>query len=243
MKSVAVLMLHVGCDLACPFCVNDPAPCLRFQEAEGHLRRLGAEGVSNVVLGGGEPFLWPHDVTALARAAKGLGFFVQVGTNGTRLPDAFERLSCFDRWVLPLESDAPPVHDLMRPGAGPSSHHAVILDRLERLRAAGRSVTVSTVVTSWNVGGLPRLAAFLEGYRDGGGNLHAWHLYRFLPRGRGGSVNARDLWIDAAAYHRACDAVRGRHPDLAILKRPDMYRSQTVSFHGAGLGAPALTGK
>lgn len=230
-------MLHPGCAIRCAFCITEPFPDLGFAEAVRLLEGLRVQGIRRVVLGGGEPFEWGHSVVELARRAQGLGFHVQVGTNGIHLPEGFERLDVIDRYVLPLESADPDVHDRLRPYA--RSHHAIVLDRLERLRSARKPVTVSTVVTRETLDGLAALGSFLEAYRVAGGLLHAWHLYRFLPVGRGGALHASELNVEEAEYHRACDSVRATHPGWRIFKRPDMYRSRTVSFLA---GASSLLG-
>ena len=225
---IAVIMLHPGCAIRCVFCVTEPFPDLGFEQATTLLEGLRARGIRKVVLGGGEPFDWRHSVVALAGRAKDLGLHVQVGTNGIHLPEGFERLDAIDRYVLPLESMDPGVHDRLRISS--RSHHAIILDRLGRLREARKSVTVSTVVTRQNIGGLEEIGRFLKAYHCGGAPLHAWHLYRFLPLGRGGAPNADQLSIDEAEYHQACDALKAQELGFAIYKCPDMYRSRSVAF-------------
>lgn len=226
---IAVVMLHDGCDMFCRFCVTAGRWCLEWAETERLLVRLHRERVSHVVFGGGEPFAWPHGVREIARVARAMGFHVQVGTNGVSLPEGFARFQEVDRYVLPLEAADAATHDRLRRHA--PSHHALVLDRLARLREAGKSVTVSTVVTSETAAGLGRLAAFLEAYAAGGGALHAWHLYRFLPVGRGGARAADRLAISEEAYRQACDALRGHAWPFRIFRRPDMYRSRTVTFY------------
>ncbi|MBN2308618.1 MAG: radical SAM protein [Candidatus Hydrogenedentes bacterium] len=227
---VAVVFLHSGCNMNCGFCVTDDAVAsMTFEQAVAVQDYILAErSIRNLVLGGGEPFTWPHDVVALARKAKEAGFFVQVGTNGVALPEDFERIDSIDRYVLPLESMDPAVHDAMRPYRG--SHQAVVMGRLARLRHAGISTTVSTVVTAENIGGLGGIAAFLQDYCAAGGALHAWHLYRFIPEGRGGRPNAGRYGVTAAAYHEATNRVREMDAGFTILKRPDMYHSRSVDF-------------
>lgn len=224
----AVVMLTPACGMSCGFCVTEPFRAMDFGQALSLLEGLRGQGVRRLVLGGGEPFSWKHGTVSLAARAKAMGFHVQVGTNGIDLPEGFERLESIDRYVLPLESMDAAVHDALRVFS--RSHHAIILDRLERLRADGKSVTVSTVVTRQNIGGLGGLGRFLEGYRLRGGLLHAWHLYRFLPVGRGGRLHAERLDIDEADYHQACDAVKRAGLGFPVYKRTDMYRSSTVGF-------------
>ncbi|HNT86235.1 MAG TPA: radical SAM protein [Candidatus Hydrogenedentes bacterium] len=232
-RRIAVIMLLPGCNMSCRFCVTGTAvSSMTESQARGLLVRLQAKGFENVVLGGGEPFLWGPGVLALSEAAKATGFFVQVGTNGVALPRDFARVACIDRYVLPLESMDPRIHDGMRPFARgrQGSHHALILERLETLRAAGKSVTVSTLVTAENIDDLPPIARHIEAYRRAGAAVHAWHLYKFIPEGRGGSRSADRFAITDAAYHDAADAVKRDFPALRIYKRPDMYHSRDVDF-------------
>ncbi len=227
--AVVVVMLHPGCRMACRFCATDHFRELSFGEALEAVLTARDAGARSVVLGGGEPFEWRHDVVRLAARAKSAGLLVQVGTNGIPLPEGFARLPGIDRYVLPLESVDPAVHDGLR--IWRASHHELMLDRLEELRAAGKPVTVSTVVTRQTAPGLPDLARFLAGYRASGGALHAWHLYRFLPVGRGGRPNAAALDLDAGEFRRACDAAKAMCPGFPVYRRDDMFRSRTVDFY------------
>lgn len=228
--SVAVLFLQPRCNMTCSFCVTeDDFDAFEPAAARELLARLAQRGVETVTFGGGEPFAWPGGVMALAREAKRLGLRVQVGTNGVALPRGFERATEIDRWVLPLESTDPAVHDgLRRHGSG--GHHALVLRRLEALGRAGRSATVSTVVTRPNAAGLGDLARWLGEHHARHGHLHAWHLYRFLPLGRGGRAHAAELEIPLDEYERRCDEVRELDLPFRLFRRRDMYRSRVVEF-------------
>ena len=122
----------------------------------------------------------------------------------------------------------PAIHDGLR--GFPRSHHAIILGRLSRLGLAGKSVTVSTVVTGQNIVGLGDVGRYLKTYRLGGAALHAWHLYKFLPLGRGGLPNAGRLCVDDVDYHRVCEAVQQAGLGFPVYKRVDMYHSRSVGF-------------
>jgi len=215
--------------MTCTFCVTDDAiSSMRFDQALRLLEVLKARAIASVVLGGGEPFTWTPGVLRLACAAKARGFQVQIGTNGVALPEGYEHLDYVDRYVLPLESMDPATHNRMRIfGAG---HHALILERMDRLRLAGKSVTVSTVVTAENIGHLPELGVFLADYRLAGARLHAWHLYRFLPEGRGGGPNGARLYVSEDDYDAACAEVRAMDFGITVYKRRDMRHSKAVDF-------------
>lgn len=227
---VAVVLLHAGCNMTCTFCVtpNGAFEALGEDEAEGLLWGLAARGIRTVVFGGGEPFAWKGDLVRLARAARARGLVVQVGTNGIALPERFGELDCIDRWVLPIESAEPELHDALRKH-GPG-HHALVLRRLEALRAAGREVTLSSVVNARSIGGLVRLGRFLRELHAGGLRIHAWHLYRFLPFGRGGARHRDELEVEAETFAAACEAVEALELPFRTFRRPDMYRSRNVEF-------------
>lgn len=227
---IAVVFLQPDCNMSCRFCVTeDGFDCMPFATATALLRQLWEGGVRTLTLGGGEPFAWPHDVVALARFGKELGFLLQVGTNGVALPDGFAALDCFDRFVLPLESLAPGPHDRLRRYR--TGHHAIIRQRLLALQRAAKTVTVSTVVTAVNQDGLLELARFLADYHAVARNVHAWHLYQLLPYGRGGALHGAELQVPQAVYQQRCAEVAALGLPFEVYKRADMYRSQTVDFY------------
>lgn len=234
---IAVLFLQPRCNMHCTFCITeDNFDAMTFEQAAHLLRELKRGGtVRSVVLGGGEPFDWPHDLIALGRFGRSLGLLMQVGTNGIAMPEGIERLDAFDRYVLPLESVDPDAHNAMRLYRG--RHHGIIMARLEALRLAGCSVTLSTVVTQQNVDHVPDVGRFLGRYAAAGGRVHAWHLYQFLAQGRGGSVNAPDLTLPECVYEAVCAQAESLDLPFPIYRRADMYRSRTVDFfwveHGA----------
>jgi MoaA/NifB/PqqE/SkfB family radical SAM enzyme len=201
---------------------------MSFDDALAAQDSIRARGIRNLVLGGGEPFAWRHNVVALAARAKDAGFLVQVGTNGVAMPPDFDHTPSIDRYVLPLESIDENVHNAMR--LHEDGHHGLVLDRLLRLKRAGKPVTVSTLVTAQNATGLPDIAHFLEEHRDGDGLVHAWHLYKFIPEGRGGAANAERFAISDEEYRRACREVKQLDLEFPIYRRPDMYHSRSVDF-------------
>ena len=226
---VAVIFLHPACNMSCSFCITeDDFDAMTYLQAVELLGKLKEEGFENIVLGGGEPFDWSGDLLALSREAKRLGFFVQVGTNAVALPKDFESIESIDRYVLPLESSKDVIHNKMR--FYKNKHHQVILDSLGRLRAAQKSVTLSTIITKVNKDELGALAIFLKILGTGSPFIHAWHLYKFIPQGRGGGVNADFLMLSDEEYIRVSDEVGGLGLPFDVFKRRDMYHSKTVDF-------------
>ena len=227
--SIGVLFLTPLCNMSCTFCITDDAlSTMRCDQALRLLDFVAARSINSLVIGGGEPFMWPHGVLRLAREAKRRGFVVQVGTNGLAMPAGYEYTDAVDRYVLPLDAPDAATHNRLRKCEG--GHHRVILDRLERLAQAGKEVTVSTVVNAQNLHGLPDLGRFLQAYAARGGRLHAWHLYRFIPEGRGGAVNAHRLRLSEKTYDEACAEVKDMRLGFTIYKRKDMRHSKTVDF-------------
>ncbi len=226
-KWIAAIYLLPDCNMGCTFCGSE----LGFDVLDPTLARrmlvdLKARGFTQVVLGGGEPLLWPHGVVDLAQAARELGFLVQLCTNGTLL-EGLERETAFDRFILPLEALTPALHDQLR--VLPGGHHAQVLAALDRLQAAGRSVSLATVVTRENLAELPPLAEELARRKAAGLAIHAWHLYRFLPVGREGRAHA-GLATTAEAYRAAVDHVRSVNRGFPIYRRSDMLRSSSVAY-------------
>ena len=248
-KRIASIFLTPLCDMGCRFCASETEfSVMSFDEAATLLGALKGR-MEGVVLGGGEPFLWPHDLDKLACFACDLGFHVQVCTNGVNLPDNFATLPSIDRFILPLESLDPALHERLRvlPGGG---HHRLVMDRIQALVRAGREFTLSTVVTAENLQGLQDMAEWLVAECLTGMKLHAWHLYRFLPVGRGGSPNGAELAVDRVEYLQACRALKAAGLPFTVFQRDDMQRSSTVEFfwfdHGrlrmGGALMPAGTG-
>jgi MoaA/NifB/PqqE/SkfB family radical SAM enzyme len=225
---VAVLFLHPNCNMSCSFCITeDNFDVMTPQQASELLTTLKDERFESVVFGGGEPFLWP-DLIALTKEAKQKGFLVQVGTNGVEMPKDFATIPTIDRYVLPIESMDSNTHNEMR--FYKHKHHGIITDRLCALKNAGKTVTISTIVTKINIHELNALALLLEMLNRPQAFIHAWHLYQFIPKGRGGSKNAADLLVSEEEYEKALGYVKSTKLSFPVFKRKDMYHSQSVDF-------------
>ncbi len=231
-KTIAVLMLHGACDMRCLFCVTDNR--LESMTPEHYtttLDMLRQRGFDNIVLGGGEPFTWPHGLPLAARMAKERGFYVQVGTNGVRMPNEAAYPQWVDRYVLPLDAAIPAVHNQLRPlPSADYGHYELMMRRLEQMRRHERSVTVSTVISRANLDTLIQIGDYLADYVACGARLHAWHLYRFIPEGRGGKPNAGRLGISDSEFNDAVAHARAQHYPFTLFKRPNMRHSATVDF-------------
>lgn len=233
---IAVVMLTPACDMACPYCGAESAfRPLGEAEARALMPGLKAQGFRSVVLGGGEPFCWKGDLRALAGRARDCGLELQVGSNLRRLPADAPAWPEVGRWVLPLESDAAAAHDALRPGS--PSHHGVVLAALDAFQAAGASVTLSSVARLDGDADLHGVARFLERRIAQGLRVHAWHLYRFQPMGRGGRDHAGRFAQSDAQWKALAASLKLAHPSLPILLRPDLLHSKQVAFFwGAARG-------
>jgi len=227
---VGVLFLTPSCNMACGFCGSEADfEVLPYDSALNWIAQFKAKGGESVVLGGGEPLLWPHDLAALAGQARAMGLLTQLGSNATHAGQRSELLRSFDRWVLPLDAERPQAHDRLR--SYPGGHFKLVIDQLERLREAQVEVSISSIVTAQNFDELLGLGRRLRHYVQGGGRLHAWHFYRFLPQGRAGARNARHYEISLPAFSELGSLIRNSFSDLPVLLRPDMYHSKEVGFY------------
>jgi Fe-coproporphyrin III synthase len=153
-----VLVMVVGerCNLACRHCrvANTGRPDMTFTQGCETLARLRQDGLRELHIEGGEPFLWrdgEHDLDSLIAEARSLGYFgVQVYTNGT-----FPLRSAADvLWVGldGVERD----HNALR-----GDYFAQVVANIKA--AAHPRVALVCTINSLN---RPRLREFLEFVRD-----------------------------------------------------------------------------
>ena len=256
---IATVFLLPKCDLSCRFCGSDLGfNALNESEALRWVSFAASNGYSSVVLGGGEPLLWPGDLQRVGARAKELGMVVQLNTNGVAWRKELETTDAIDRIILPLDGATAESHDYLRKPRG--GHRAVVEDRLDRLSKSGKQATVGSVICRPNLAELPLLSAELQGRVDRGLNLHAWHLYRFIPIGRGGAVDGRndEIGLEADEFRRHCEpiqasqAVPGEEPGVdefssarswKIYRRPDMTQSRDVDFFWKDKGVWCASGR
>lgn len=228
--------------MACSFCITeDMLSIFSFDQAIELLEKMKGTPINNVVIGGGEPFSWNYDLIGLTQEAKKRSFFVQIGTNGVDLPKGYEYFPNVDRYVLPLESVHEDTHNTMR--IYNNEHHSIIMNRLDELKKADKSVTVSTVVTKENISELRDLAKFLKEYNEEKNTLHAWHLYKFVPEGRGGRLNAPKLEVSMQDYDTRTNELKNSKLGFHVYRRKDMFDSKNVEFFWLEHGRLKSTGK
>lgn len=253
---IATVYLLPKCDLACRFCGSDLGfNALDETEAMRWVSFAATQGYSSVVLGGGEPLLWSGDLERVGAHARKLGMVVQLNTNGVAWRDELETTDAITRIILPLDGATAQSHDFLRKPRG--GHREIVEDRLARLAKSGKEATIGSVICRPNLPELPQLATELEQRVADGLNLHAWHLYRFRPIGRGGAVDGRndEFGLEPDEFRAHCEPIQANQFPRAnsakvrrnwqIYRRPDMTKSRDVDFfwkdkgvwHASGRGA------
>ncbi len=225
----AVWMLHRHCNMHCDFCITDGSlGSWTAAEADSIRELVKRERFSSIILGGGEPLLWREGVFHLAGNLHVAGFETQLGTNGIALEKGFEFREEVDRYILPLDGPDPETHEKVRKYHG--GHHALIRDRIETCLKAGKSLTLSTVVSKVNFYKIQELAMKISDWQTRWPHIHAWHLYKFVPAGRGGEKNAENLTIPSSAFDDCVQKIRALVPIVQVFKRSDLFHSQNVEF-------------
>lgn len=227
---IAVIMPTLTCQMDCEFCIN-PLTMQSFDktDVEQIKKVLINEHFESVIIGGGEPLLWKYGVYNFIDEIKDQNFLIQIGTNGILLDENFHQRSEVHRWVLPLESLDVATHNTMR--LSKVDHHHIILQRIDKLKDKPHSLTLSTVLTKRNCKDLLTLAEFLKSYHlNGNSPIHAWHLYQFIPSGRGGDYSKDILLLEDADYENLCQQIIALKLPFKVYKRKNMQKSQTVTF-------------
>jgi MoaA/NifB/PqqE/SkfB family radical SAM enzyme len=229
-KKVAAFFLLPDCDIRCTFCIShSDFDVIDFDRAAAFIDRVAESSIESLVLGGGEPLLWPNGLEALAEHARSRGMISQLNTHGGGLLKRLDGLASVDRIILPIESVQPDVHDNLRRGL--VGHHKMVMETIEELIARDRVLTFATVVTSENYKGVGEIAGWMAALEGRGARIHAWHLYNFLPEGRGGARKlAEHLAVSREEFLSACSTAKNAGLDCAVYRRDNMLRSSTVEF-------------
>ncbi len=235
-KTIAAVFLLPKCDMDCTFCASDLGfDSMGFEQACGLIEALYRAGYRILVLGGGEPALWRDGekrLMDLAVFAKGLGFVVQINTNGIRLAEGFEEWPGVDRFIFPMDGAQPAGHDSLRVvlGSNPTGHHEIVQERVNACVRAGRGFTVGTVLTQKNTGELEGLVDWMRERTEQGAKIHAWHLYRFQAVGRGGTGAQEELGLASREFKAICEKAKAAELPFPVWRRDDMQRSTTVEY-------------
>lgn len=228
-RRVGVIMLHGACSMSCLFCITENTLSeMTPKQVEEVLEIIKGREMESVVFGGGEPLQWRYSLSHSINLAKTMGLHTQVGTNGVGLtPNVIENLNA-DRYVIPLDSNNPQVHNYLRKGF--RKHYDIIKGRLKYLTERRIPFTISTVVCKINLDMLHEITAFLLHLWEKGAKIHAWHLYRFLPLGRNGFKNADMLNISKNEYFDKTEEIKKRDLPFFVYRRPNMQLSKEVDF-------------
>lgn len=228
-RRVGVVMLHGKCNMNCLFCITENS----LQEMSPNtvcrvLSIMRERGMNNVVFGGGEPLEWRFSLQEVVAYAQNLGFITQIGTNGVNLTLKKIKELRADRFVLPLDSFNEETHNILRQSR--VNHFQLINQRLCELIELSIPFTISTVICRFNIGDIERLGEYLCDLWLNGARIHAWHLYRFLPNGRGGRKNEDILRVSFDEYMEITERIKQGSFPFLVYRRPDMQNSKEVDF-------------
>jgi len=153
------LSLTNRCSNRCLYCRFDRLPQKDAWTTGSLLRVLSemkAAGTRRVQFTGGEPML-REDLGAVLRAAKSLGMFVGLSTNGREVAERISELRPAD--IVQVSYDGPPaVHALLR---GKKSAGEA-LSAIDALQEEGIPVWTNTVLTTLNAGCVDEIVAFAQ---------------------------------------------------------------------------------
>ena len=163
-----------ACNLRCQMCGqwspdgylrtgHGPAGCpLAVEEWMRLADEATARGLTSILLRGGEPFLFPG-IVRLLEHLRGLGLFVSIDSNGTRLADFAGDLVRLGGIHVTVSVDGPEaVHDAVRGLPGCFAQIRAGFARLaeldsERPRRVSRSICFT--ISPWSVAGLGEMPA------------------------------------------------------------------------------------
>lgn len=227
---IAVIMPTLNCQMQCEFCINELSmQSFNSNDIENIKSILEQESFQSVVIGGGEPLLWKYGLFQFINEIQNKNYAIQVGTNGILLEDDFWQNQKINRWVFPLESTHEDIHNRMRPSR--VNHHNLILQRIAKLQFKPNALTISTVITKRNQNNILSLALYLKDFHlKGDSPIHAWHLYQFIPKGRGGEFSKDLLQIPDTDYEGLFQEVKQLNLPFKVYKRKNMLNSKTVTF-------------
>lgn len=207
---LAEFAITYRCNLRCRFCYAG-GPCsappnacaeeVSTEEARRAIDLLWREArAPSLSFTGGEPTL-REDLEDLTAHARGLGFRVNLITNGTLLDGARARRLAgagLSSAQVSLEASEPAIHDAL---TGAEGSFEASLAGVEALRAAGLRVHTNTTLNRLNLEDAPRLPALAR--RLG---LERLSMNLMIPTGAG--RNAADLVVTYSEVGPRVDAIR-----------------------------------
>ena len=137
-------------------------PVLKLDDWKRLADETAAHGITSILLRGGEPFLVPG-IIALLEHIHGLGLYISIDSNGTRLAEYAADLVRLGNIHVTVSVDGPEaIHDAVRGARGSFRQLARGLARLNELdggasRRVSRSICFT--ISPWSVGGLGEMPA------------------------------------------------------------------------------------
>ena len=176
-KARMIISFDEHCNMQCPFCFarfSGRRPL--FSEMLQVLSRLRDMNVSDLTIGGGDPFISEWCPKALEKAGE-LGFNIYLDTNGVALREDGYRAIVGNVSEVGLPLDGPEfVHDSLRQASG---HYQIVQKHFKKLRQLGVRLELNTVITAQNVNSIDQLAGIISDMRP-----DCWSVHRFVARER-----------------------------------------------------------
>lgn len=228
------VMLTGECNLRCPYCwgpnhsIKDG---LNLDQWFIIVASLHNKGMTNLVISGGEPFMWP-DLTMLMLAACALGFNNTLSTNCTLLADNLKDkpnvLSFTHEIGIPIDGSTPEINGRLRPGDDKTLE--ATLSALSLLNSEYRHIhtTVRTVITQQNIDDVRNIGKLLTPNPP-----NRWKLYEFTPI-EYGLVNNIRLRVDPDKFEKAVRVAQITYPTLRIETQRTSRQAEKYLFIGPG---------
>jgi len=164
MANLGYMQVVRYCNQYCRFCSNPSSGwVLDFETAKREIDDFVARGYFGVILTGGEPSL-SDLIPEIARYASGRGLHVRMITNGSRIAKegvADEYVaSGLRHFHVSIHSCREELEDFL---TGVKGSHALAMEALARLGAAGATVNINTVINKFNADHLDENVKFFCG--------------------------------------------------------------------------------
>jgi len=217
------------CNLSCIFCsMPEPRSMMARETARSLGRELSAQGLRKVHFSGGEMLTHPECFDILSDWA-GFGVQVNLTSNGSLMgKEEIKRLEGGGVHSISLSIDSADrkVHDRLR---GKKGSHKAVIRAAERIAARGRmKLRVNTVVTSFNIAGLPGLRDIVRGFGAG----VSWKLIPVDPV-RTGLLPSPSVLEEMASLIRDWPELEDTTP---FGTTPEEFRQISAGRHGFRTG-------
>lgn len=151
--------LHITskCNQNCEYCYRDlnkiQILSLTLENIEHIITQLASlcRGIT-IILTGGEPTLHPN-IVEICKMIKSFGFYIEINTNGSLLPDYPELLETVDIFNISLDGSKQEIHEALR-GHGTYQRTLNAISFLQKKKAF---FTIVPTITSRNIDDMPGL--------------------------------------------------------------------------------------